>query len=451
MAEDNIDCTWDSCDPILGLMNRPDDSICSDEDLCTGVEFCDPSLDCQDGPAPVVDDGIACTVDHCSPFEGVSNTPVDSFCDDGNLCTGVEFCSTTLDCQEGTPPVVDDGIACTADRCSALIGVTNTPSDAACDDGDVCTGRELCSPTLGCLEGTPLLIVDDGVDCTTDLCDPVDGLANVPNHDVCSDGSLCNGSEVCDGTQGCIGGEAPVALVWEDFESLPLQSDGSGVFVPAVGETFYSVSDIGGTVASVLAVEGGSAAISQSPLGDQVWRIESTSEGPFVADASIPTDPDAELGRSGALATFFSEPVDLRSASMCVDVREVFQQRGADLRFVIGDADGNYSVSAPIGPLAADFETFEHTFKPSSLEAMDGANAVDLTRVQTLGFDFWTSEGAADPFEIEVDDLRLIPEPDPSLLTFCALGTLWVLRASRTRGRRCEPLRGVRQAQPEQP
>ncbi|MBW2422153.1 MAG: hypothetical protein JRH19_26715 [Deltaproteobacteria bacterium] len=433
VVDDGVACTIDSCSALAGVANIPDDLACDDASICTGFEFCSPTLGCLVGTPLAVDDGVACTTDECDPVLGVSNSPDDSACSDADACTGIETCDATLDCQPGTPPIVDDGIGCTLDSCDPVVGVSNSPDDSVCDDADVCTGIEFCDPALDCQAGTPLAF-DDGIDCTTDLCDPVDGVANVPNHDACSDGSVCNGSEICDLAQGCLEGAVLPPLVWEDFESLPLQNDAAGVYVPSLGETLYSVSDIGGTVATVLAVDQGRAAISESDLGGRVWTIESTSEGPFVADVSIPPDPDAEFSGSGTIGTFFAEPVDLRSSFMCVDVREVFQERDAELRFVIGDADGNFGVSAPIGPLPVEFATFEHSFGNGALEAMDGANGVDLARVQTLGFDFWTyEEGSADPFVFEVDDLRIIPEPDSNLLVLCGLGTLSLLRAASER------------------
>jgi hypothetical protein len=435
IADDGIACTSDSCDPLLGVLNAPQHSLCSDGDLCTGIEFCSVTLGCRDGTPPVIDDGIACTIDSCSALAGVANIPDDLACDDADVCTGFEFCSPIVGCLVGTPLVADDGVACTIDICDPVAGVANVPDDSTCSDSNVCTGTEFCDATLGCQAGTPLA-VDDGIACTLDGCDPVHGAVNEPNHDACNDGSLCNGDEICDVALGCLEGEAPPALVWEDFESLAIQNDVTGVFVPELDAIFYRVNDDAGTVGSVIVADEGGAAISESYLGGRVWKIESTSEGPFVADVSIPPDPEAEFSESGVLGTFFSEPVDLRSTVMCVDVREVFQQRISDIRFVIGDVDGNIGLSEAIGPLPITFETIEHSFGTHALAPAEGAPLVDLRRVTTLGFDFWTTEGAAGPFEFEIDDLRLVPEPASGSLTLCALGTPLALRAARGRARR---------------
>ncbi|MBW2421096.1 MAG: hypothetical protein JRH19_21320 [Deltaproteobacteria bacterium] len=208
VVDDGIACTEDSCDPALGVSNTPDHSLCSDSDACNGIEVCDVALDCQPVTPPVVDDGIACTVDACDPAVGVSNTPDHTACDDADVCTGVELCDAALDCQPGTPLAVDDGIGCTDDSCDPLLGVSNAPDDSLCDDADVCNGIELCDAELDCQPDTPPA-VDDGIDCTIDSCDPVLGVSNAPDDSVCDDGLYCDGAETCETVIGCVAGTPP--------------------------------------------------------------------------------------------------------------------------------------------------------------------------------------------------------------------------------------------------
>jgi hypothetical protein len=137
-------------------------------------------------------------------------------------------CESDLDCN--------DLVDCTSDSCDPTSGTClNTPVDAVCDDGNACTTGELCDPTSGCVAGTPNTCAD-GIDCTTDLCDPfTGGCSNAPDHRACvppqicvpadggcvtpppcttaadcDDGDLCNGTEVCDPAVGCQPG-TPVA------------------------------------------------------------------------------------------------------------------------------------------------------------------------------------------------------------------------------------------------
>ena len=105
-------------------------------------------------------------------------------CDDGNSCNGEESCDGTY-CQPGKAPsdgtacepAVDGGVGdsgvsyvCIAGTCRA-----SCKDDTDCDDNDVCTGTETCSPTTKtCQEGTPLTC-DDKDDCTENSCDSEKG------------------------------------------------------------------------------------------------------------------------------------------------------------------------------------------------------------------------------------------------------------------------------------
>jgi hypothetical protein len=65
----------------------------------------------------------------------------DEECDDGDACTGSEVCNPTIGtCNSGTPPV--------------------------CDDGQICNGIETCDPQLGCLPGAPPCA--EGLECDED-------------------------------------------------------------------------------------------------------------------------------------------------------------------------------------------------------------------------------------------------------------------------------------------
>ena len=104
-------------------------------------------------------------------FRSAVHLPDDGLCTDGLFCNGAETCSATLGCAAGTPPPVDDAFACTADSCDeGTDAAVHLPNDALCTDGLFCNGAETCSTTLGCEAGTPPPL-DDGVGCTLDSCD----------------------------------------------------------------------------------------------------------------------------------------------------------------------------------------------------------------------------------------------------------------------------------------
>jgi hypothetical protein len=73
----------------------------------------------------------------------------------------------------------DDGNACTTDSCNPVTGVSNVPVDP-----------------------------DDGVACTVDSCDPATGIINAPEDSLCDDFDLCT-ADVCDTQDGCVNTPVP--------------------------------------------------------------------------------------------------------------------------------------------------------------------------------------------------------------------------------------------------
>jgi hypothetical protein len=211
IIDDGVACTDDSCDEVANaVVNAPNAGLCDNGLFCDGAEVCDPALDCQAGTPPTIDDGVACTDDSCDEAaDGVVNAPNAGLCDNGLFCDGAEVCDPVLDCQAGTS-VVDDGVYCTVDSCDeAADTVTHTPEDVLCGNGQFCDGVETCDPLLDCQAGTAPVVVD-GVGCTDDSCDEVaDAIVNAPNDANCDNGLFCDGSETCDAVLDCQAGTAP--------------------------------------------------------------------------------------------------------------------------------------------------------------------------------------------------------------------------------------------------
>ncbi|MDF1563155.1 MAG: MopE-related protein, partial [Deltaproteobacteria bacterium] len=212
VIDDGVGCTADSCDEATDtVVNTPDDAACDDTLFCNGAETCDAALGCQAGTAPVIDDGVGCTVDSCDEAsDSIVNTPDDTACDDTLFCNGAETCDAALGCQAGTAPVIDDGVGCTVDSCDeASDTVVNAPDDTACDDTLFCNGAETCDAALGCQAGAAPSI-DDGVGCTVDSCDEAsDSIVHAPDDAACDDTLFCNGAETCDALLDCQPGLAP--------------------------------------------------------------------------------------------------------------------------------------------------------------------------------------------------------------------------------------------------
>jgi hypothetical protein len=211
-CNDGIPCTVDSCDPASdACIHVPSDFTCNDNVFCNGTETCSATQGCLPGTPPVCDDGLACTVDVCSPAsDSCVSTPDHGACSDGLYCNGEEVCNPVTGCGPGVAPGCDDGIACTIDGCDeATDSCLHAPNDAVCSDGQYCNGVEVCDPINGCQSGPPVLC-DDAVLCTVDACnEATDSCTNAPSDALCGDGQFCNGVEVCHPALGCQGGTPP--------------------------------------------------------------------------------------------------------------------------------------------------------------------------------------------------------------------------------------------------
>ena len=256
-CKDNLSCTNDSCDPDTGLCHFvPSDVYCDDGAYCSGTELCRPESAHADGDgcisvdAPIVDDGVECTVDSCDEdADAVRNVPNDDACsDDGEcargvcrtsvgcaveptegvlcddqsgVCDGAGECVACRDttvggvdqgCSESTP-TCDDGecVACTDESDACPLDCEGTPGGPAqldacgvCDDDPANDCIEDCGgvPCVEC-DGSDPEVCDDGNPCTADSC--VDGLCEwdgAPHDD-----DSCEDHDVCSVTSSCLDGE----------------------------------------------------------------------------------------------------------------------------------------------------------------------------------------------------------------------------------------------------
>ncbi len=173
------------------------DSDCDDGNACNGDEFCDGV--CQSGIEVTCDDGVACTFDSCVPATGACTfAPNNDECSDGNACNGTETCNAQTGCTNPPDVVCDDSKSCTANSCNPATGAcVFAPNNAACSDGNVCNGTEVCSTNgpgaTGCAGGTPLVCPNtDGIACTVETCEPGVGCVPEPNDSLCPCGQTCS-------------------------------------------------------------------------------------------------------------------------------------------------------------------------------------------------------------------------------------------------------------------
>src|SRR5205809_406172 len=124
---------------------------------------------------------LANTVEFCP----ADTQCTDNFCDPAKS-NGVQLgvCSST-----DTSGRCDDGVACTTDTCDAVNGCQHSPNNGACDDGVACT-TDTCDVVNGCQHSPNNGACDDGVACTTDTC-TAQRCQHSPNNGACDDGMAC--------------------------------------------------------------------------------------------------------------------------------------------------------------------------------------------------------------------------------------------------------------------
>ncbi len=197
-----------------GSLCDADGSVCTNPDVCTGAN-------CVAGSALNCDDGNACTNDSCNPTTGCTHTANTSTCSDGNACTNGDKCTGGA-CVSGPSTTCADGNACTVDSCNTLTGVCvfNGPgaNGASCDaDGSVCTSGDFCNNSV-CTPGGALNCNDSNA-CTDDSCNGTTGCSHTANNAPCNDGNLCTGPDVCTG-----GVCAPPAINCDDSNACTTDS-----------------------------------------------------------------------------------------------------------------------------------------------------------------------------------------------------------------------------------
>ena len=210
-CDDNVACTVDSCENDA-CVHLPIHTTCDDGQFCNGVEQCHPERDCIAGTIVDTSDDVACTLDTCDEEnDRIVHSPDDSMCGEPGFCFDSVTCDPMLDCVTGGPnPDIDDGIDCTLDLCdeNADPKITHTPMDDRCsDDGLFCSGRPFCSVVngdSGCqIAPGDVPIPGDGVSCTVDACDEDnDEFTYTADDSLCNDGFSCS-ADSCDAVEDC--------------------------------------------------------------------------------------------------------------------------------------------------------------------------------------------------------------------------------------------------------
>jgi len=228
-CSDGVDCTDDLCgaDGVCTYMEV--DSRCADGEVCLGGTGCQPEGDCNETEcADALRVALTCQVGACQPnFTCLS----ESTCGPGESCCGDGTC---MDCDDGNP--------CTEDSCDAAAGgCVHMPLDGTpCDDGDFCTGTEVCVAGTCDSSGDPCTAptvcdVDRCVGCRNDGDCPSD---IVPPYGSCEWSDICDQRSVrrrtvtsfaCESEE-CIGSDS------EDVDNCPMRdTDGTTCAPDMVG------------------------------------------------------------------------------------------------------------------------------------------------------------------------------------------------------------------------
>jgi len=182
-CSDGVDCTDDTCGADGVCAHSEVDSRCADGEVCIAATGCQPESDCDaDDCADALRVALTCQVGECQP---------NGTCLGETTCAAGESC-----CGDGTCMDCDDGNPCTADSCDATAGgCVHTPLDGtACDDGDFCTGTEVCVAGTCQSSGDPCTAPTV---CNVDRCVGCRNANDCPADIVPPYGS-CEYSDVCD-------------------------------------------------------------------------------------------------------------------------------------------------------------------------------------------------------------------------------------------------------------
>ncbi len=193
-------CTDDSCDPIEGCQYVPNGNACTDGNACTLDDVCAGGK-CVGAGTLECGDVNPCTDDSCDPLLGCQNIPNNAACDDKDACTTGDYCAATV-CMSGKKVTCDDSNSCTDDGCEPLTGCKYVPNTKECEDGNACTFGDKCAG--GTCQPGALNDCNDGNPCTDDVCNFTSCLHPFVEG-ACEDGNPCTigdkcGNGMCGGT-----------------------------------------------------------------------------------------------------------------------------------------------------------------------------------------------------------------------------------------------------------
>lgn len=154
----------------------------------------------------------------------------DAQCSDGDDCNGIELCEGGV-CLPGQPPILDDGNECTDDVCIPGEGIVHPAvlNGDPCDDDNACTLVDTCFEGQ-CVGDAPKTCEDTGPCREEAVCEPDTGVCisqDLPDGTGCDDMDACTQIDECQAGE-CAGTDpiqCPAGLICQ----------GSGVCNPETG------------------------------------------------------------------------------------------------------------------------------------------------------------------------------------------------------------------------
>jgi hypothetical protein len=170
-----------SCDPITSQTawtNKANNTLCDDGLLCTENDRCDAAGNCK-STAKSCSDGVSCTLDTCNETLGTcSSAPPAGSCLIGGQCYANGTTNPANQCQV----------------CSSAANTTGWSSKSngtSCEDGLFCSVGDTCNGLGLCESGAARTTCNDGLSCTTDVCNPLTDACDTVVATGCNIAGVC--------------------------------------------------------------------------------------------------------------------------------------------------------------------------------------------------------------------------------------------------------------------
>jgi hypothetical protein len=274
-------------------------SICNDANACTPTDTCQAGT-CVGTGAVTCSALDACHVaGTCNPATGVCSNPNKAngaACNDANACTQSDTC-VAGSCTGTNPVVCPDVDGChqvaACDPATGQCAVTPMPDGTACNDGDACTKTDSCQAGA-CVGANPVICTAKDQCHNAGKCSPSTGQCTAPlkpNGSICNDGDACTGPDLCQ--SGVCTSKSAVDCVAEDdchlvgtcfpqtgVCSSPKKKDGS--FCPG-GTCTKGVCQVEGTTSSAASTTASSSSSSSGSGSGGAGGSEPTGAGGSAA------------------------------------------------------------------------------------------------------------------------------------------------------------------------